>query len=93
LRSASARRRHDAHARLGTLAARLDTLSPLAVLGRGYAVCWNEDHTAIIRDAAAVSAGDRVHVTLERGELDCTVDGSRQQAAGSGQEPAADRQQ
>ncbi len=29
--------------RVGALAARLDALSPLAVLGRGYAVCWNED--------------------------------------------------
>jgi exonuclease VII large subunit len=48
------------------------------VLGRGYAVCWNADRTAIIRDEAAVSPGDKVHVKLERGELDCTVtnDGS-----------------
>ena len=74
LRSAVARRQHEAHARLGTVAARLDTLSPLAVLGRGYAVCWNEDRTAIIRDAAAVSAGDRVHVTLERGRAGLQCD-------------------
>jgi exodeoxyribonuclease VII large subunit len=77
LRSAVAQRQHQAHARLGKAAARLDTLSPLAVLGRGYAVAWNADRTAIIRDAAIVSPGDRVHVTLERGELDCTVDKSR----------------
>jgi len=43
------------------------------VLGRGYAVAWNSDRTAIIRDAAAVSPGDRVHVALERGEIDCEV--------------------
>lgn len=75
LQSVAARRQHEAHARLGRVAARLDTLSPLAVLGRGYAVCWNEDRTAIIRDAGAVSAGDRVRVTLERGELDCLITG------------------
>jgi exodeoxyribonuclease VII large subunit len=81
LASAAARRQHDAHARLGKAAARLGSLSPLAVLGRGYAVCWNEDRTAIIRDAAVMTPGDRVQVTLERGELDCTVDGSRPPAA------------
>ncbi len=73
LRSAVGRRQHEAHARLGQAAARLDSLSPLAVLGRGYAVAWNSDRTAIIRDAAAVAPGDRVHVALERGELDCAV--------------------
>ena len=43
------------------------------VLGRGYAVCWNADRTAIIRDASTVDSGDKVHVKLERGELDCIV--------------------
>ena len=41
-----------------TAAARLESLSPLAVLGRGYAVCWNADRTAIIREASATKAGD-----------------------------------
>jgi exodeoxyribonuclease VII large subunit len=77
LRSAVAQRQHRAHSRVGKAAARLDSLSPLAVLGRGYAVAWDADRTAIIRDAAAVSPGDRVHVTLERGELDCTVELAR----------------
>jgi exodeoxyribonuclease VII large subunit len=66
------RRRHDrAHARLGALAARLDSLSPLAVLGRGYAVCWNADRTAIIRSASTVKPGDRIAVVLHEGELEC----------------------
>jgi exodeoxyribonuclease VII large subunit len=68
------RRVHSADARFRATAARLDSLSPLAVLGRGYAVCWNADRTAIIRDERAVSSGDTVHVKLEHGELDCTVD-------------------
>jgi exodeoxyribonuclease VII large subunit len=73
LRASADRRVHAADARFRATAARLDSLSPLAVLGRGYAVCWNADRTAIVRDAAAVQPGDQVHVKLERGELDCAV--------------------
>ena len=67
------RRRHAHDARLRSAVARLESLSPLAVLGRGYAVCWNADRTRIVRDAATVAVGDRVRVTLESGELDCDV--------------------
>ncbi len=73
LTSALDRRRHRADARFRSAAARLDSLSPLAVLGRGYAVCWNADHTAIIRSANTVDPGQRVHVTLLDGELACNV--------------------
>jgi exodeoxyribonuclease VII large subunit len=73
LTASADRNRLRADARFRTLAARLETLSPLAVLGRGYAVCWNGDRTAIVRNAASVSPGDRVHVTLASGEIDCTV--------------------
>jgi exodeoxyribonuclease VII large subunit len=66
--------RHRADARFRALAGRLENLSPLAVLGRGYAVCWNADKTAIIRGAASVDAGDIVRVTLASGELGCRVE-------------------
>jgi exodeoxyribonuclease VII large subunit len=68
------RRRHRADAELRALAGRLESLSPLAVLARGYAVCWNDDRTAIIRSADAVADGDAVHLTLSRGELACRVE-------------------
>jgi exodeoxyribonuclease VII large subunit len=68
--------RHRSDGQLRGAAARLEALSPLAVLGRGYAVCWNGDRTAIIRDAGTVAAGERVRVTLARGELACEVKGS-----------------
>ena len=55
------------------LVGRLENLNPLAVLGRGYAVCWNEDRSAVVSDAGAVETHDIVHVTLKRGELGCTV--------------------
>jgi exodeoxyribonuclease VII large subunit len=66
-------RRHRADRALRVLAGRLDTLSPLGVLARGYAVCWTGTGETVVRDAAAVAVGDRVRVTLARGGLDCTV--------------------
>ncbi|HET9265590.1 MAG TPA: exodeoxyribonuclease VII large subunit [Vicinamibacterales bacterium] len=78
---AAARRRQDgARAQLATLSARIDSLSPLAVLGRGYAVCWNADRTRIIRDASAVAPGDDVRVRVQVGELFCRV----KESAGDG---------
>ncbi len=73
LNAAALRARERADTRLRILAGRLSTLSPLAVLGRGYAVCWNADRTAIIRDASSVQPGERVRVTLQQGELACEV--------------------
>ena len=72
--TAGAHRRHArADARLRQSIGRLESLSPLAVLGRGYAVCWNADRTRVVRDAATVGPGDGVHVKLARGELECDV--------------------
>ena len=68
------RDRHGAaRQRLETSAAKLDSLSPLAVLARGYAVCWNDDRTAIVRRSAEVEIGDPVRITLHDGALRCDV--------------------
>ena len=74
LRTLIGGRRHVAVRQVSTLAARLHALSPLAVLGRGYALCWNGDRTGIIRSSASVAPGDRVRVTLAEGELGCRVE-------------------
>jgi exodeoxyribonuclease VII large subunit len=73
LQAAAVRTHTRADARFRGQAARLESLSPMAVLGRGYAVCWDDTRTRIIRDAETVRAGDGVRVTLHRGELECTV--------------------
>lgn len=54
-------------------AARLDDLSPLAILGRGYAVCYGPEG-AIVRSAVEVVPGEHVQVRLARGRLGCTVE-------------------
>jgi exodeoxyribonuclease VII large subunit len=74
LRAAAVRAQTRAEGRFRGQAARLESLSPLAVLGRGYAVCWNEQRTAIIREATSVREGDGVRVTLHHGELGCRVE-------------------
>ena len=73
--SAAVRRRLTrAQSRFAALAARVEGLSPLAVLGRGYSVTWNADRTRIIRDASTVEPGDTINVTLERGAISARVD-------------------
>ena len=57
---------------LSGLAASLDAMSPLKVLGRGFAVAQDsEGH--ILRSAEEVSPGDSVTVRLAKGRLDCEV--------------------
>jgi exodeoxyribonuclease VII large subunit len=73
LTRAATRRLHHADARFKALAARLDGLSPLAVLARGYAVAWDSTRTTILRDPASVGVGDEIIVTLERGDLRSVV--------------------
>lgn len=52
------------------LAGRLDALSPLRVLARGYAAVRREEWIA---DAAKLTSGDVLTVVFHDGEADCTV--------------------
>lgn len=60
-------------ARLGAHAGRLDSLSPLAVLGRGYALVQREGDGAIVRAPGDVSAGDGLRIRLADGEIEADV--------------------
>ena len=55
------------------LAASLDAMSPLKVLGRGYAMAQNGDGT-ILKSWRDVTSGERVSVTLGAGGFTATVD-------------------
>ena len=66
-------RYHRLDARLRAAIGRLEALSPLSVLSRGYAVCFSDDHSAVIRRADQLTPGDAVRVRLGDGELRCDV--------------------
>jgi exodeoxyribonuclease VII large subunit len=55
------------------LAARLEDLSPLGILARGYAVCYAEDGSRVVRSAASLAPGDDVTVRLHEGAAACVV--------------------
>lgn len=58
---------------LGLAASRLNDLSPLAVIARGYAITRTEDG-AVVKNVDQVSAGSKVAVQVSDGVLSCTVD-------------------
>ncbi len=70
--AAVVRLREPSH-QLATLAAALDALSPLKVLGRGFLLMENTAGE-MVRSCADVTVGERVSVTLADGKLRCTVD-------------------
>lgn len=55
--------------RLGKAAARLDALSPLRVLARGYAVVRRLDDGRVVHEASNVAAGDVIETLLSNGRL------------------------
>ena len=58
-------RRH----RIGALGGRLNALSPLAVLDRGYSLTKRVSDGELIRDAATVAVGDQLSTLLARGSI------------------------
>ncbi len=70
--------------RLGQLSGRLEAMSPLGVLARGYSLC-TDSAGKVIRRASDVAAGDKVAVTLAQGTLGCRVEtvGDGNRARGS----------
>jgi exodeoxyribonuclease VII large subunit len=61
-------------AALAESVAKLDSLSPLAVLARGYSITYRLPDAEIVRDSSEMRPGDRVRVRLHRGLLTCGVE-------------------
>nr|WP_300296962.1 exodeoxyribonuclease VII large subunit [uncultured Intestinimonas sp.] len=63
-------------ARFAGLAAKLDALSPLKVLGRGYALVRSSGGE-VISSAEQTEEGEQISVRLADGALDCRVEKKR----------------
>ncbi|MGH7784748.1 MAG: exodeoxyribonuclease VII large subunit, partial [Candidatus Binatia bacterium] len=71
--AAAARIVAEAQARtLGNLAAKLDSLSPLSVLDRGYSITQLGDGR-ILRNASDATKGDKLKIRLANGKLEAEV--------------------
>ena len=65
---------------LRTVASTLDTLSPLAVLSRGYSILETSPGGKIVKDAQSVQVGDRIRARLAEGKLSCLVEQTERQS-------------
>jgi exodeoxyribonuclease VII large subunit len=59
--------------RISLAAGKLDSLSPLGVLARGYAIAFDNEGR-VIKRANNVNAGERVRVRVSDGDMNCTRD-------------------
>jgi len=59
---------------LSLMAGKLDSLSPLAVLARGYSIATSIPEGRIIKSAEGINKGDRLNLRLNEGQITCTVD-------------------
>lgn len=75
LRTAMLRRSEAGRARFERLAAQLDSLSPLAVLGRGYALATRDRDGVIVRGPADAPVGESLRLRLAEGEVSAEVTG------------------
>lgn len=69
--------RHDLElrrAQLSNLAGKLETLSPLSTLSRGYSICQDRDGQ-VVRRSQQVQVGEVVQIRLHEGGLVCKVEG------------------
>ncbi|RMF89031.1 MAG: exodeoxyribonuclease VII large subunit [Nitrospinota bacterium] len=67
-------RLHLLRQRLHGVIGKLDALSPLAILGRGYSICRHLPSQEVIKSVTQLQAGDRIQVMLADGELRCGVE-------------------
>lgn len=58
--------------KFSVLAAKLDAMSPLKVLNRGFSIT-EDSNGRILRDPSEVKKGDRLKILLEKGKLDAEV--------------------
>lgn len=58
---------------------KLDALSPLSTLGRGYSICYKEADGTLLRMATEATVGEKVKIILSRGQLLCLVEETKRE--------------
>lgn len=71
---------HKRRLRFAQTVATLDAISPLRVLARGYAVATRGKRGAVVTDAAALKAGDTLHIRFAKGAANCRVTDTEEEA-------------
>jgi exodeoxyribonuclease VII large subunit len=78
LQRAFQRRIEQHHEQLRSLSARLESLSPLNVLARGYSLTHKEGETAMLHEAQRVRPGERIVTRLHNGEIISRVEETKE---------------
>jgi exodeoxyribonuclease VII large subunit len=60
--------------RLARASGRLNALSPLAVLDRGYSIAHKLPQETIVKDVAVLGVGDRLRIRFAKGRAMCRVE-------------------
>jgi exodeoxyribonuclease VII large subunit len=56
------------------LAGRMNSMSPLAVMERGYSICYKLPEMEVINDSSALSSGDGLRIRFSRGSAVCRIE-------------------
>ncbi len=67
-----------ARARIDAASGQLDSLSPLAVLGRGYSLTRRTSDDSVVRNAGDLTPGDEITTRFAQGEATSRVERTRQ---------------
>lgn len=68
------KRKDKACSDLGMLTMKLNALSPLAILARGYGIVKLLETERVLKSTAGIKSGDKIKVFLSDGNMNCTVD-------------------
>lgn len=63
--------------KLSMLVSRLDTLSPLSSLARGYSIVKTKSDNTLVKSVVGLKRGDRLEINVQDGSIDCVVEDAR----------------